>query len=60
MAYDPNIRSNLAKLIPGIFPSFGVQLKAKMLLFNPKPDMVLGNLPTCGAFELNPLRVELK
>ena len=46
MAYDPSIRSNLAKIVPGTFPCFGVQLKAKLLLFNPKPDMVLGNLLT--------------
>lgn len=48
LAYDPSIRSNLAKILPGTFPCFGVQLKAKLLLFNPKPDMVLGNLLTCG------------
>ncbi|XP_047978632.1 uncharacterized protein LOC125220512, partial [Salvia hispanica] len=41
LAYDPSIRSNLAKIVPGTFPCFGVQLKAKLLLFNPKPDMVL-------------------
>lgn len=41
LAYDPNIRSNLAKILPGILPYFGVQLKAKLLLFNPKPDMIL-------------------
>lgn len=43
LAYDPSILSNLAKILPGTFPCFGVQLKAKLLLFNPKPDMVLGN-----------------
>ncbi|KAG6408804.1 hypothetical protein SASPL_131827 [Salvia splendens] len=41
LAYDPNIRSNLAKIVPGTFTCFGVQLKAKLLLFNPKSDMVL-------------------
>ncbi|KAH6789219.1 DNA-directed RNA polymerase [Perilla frutescens var. frutescens] len=41
LAYDPKIRSNLAKILPGVYPFFGVQLKAKLLLFNPKPDMVL-------------------
>ncbi|KAL0314604.1 UNVERIFIED_CONTAM: hypothetical protein Sangu_2304800 [Sesamum angustifolium] len=44
LAYDPNICSNLAKILPGIHPYFGVKLKARLLLFNPKPDMVVGNL----------------
>ncbi|KAL1534791.1 hypothetical protein AAHA92_30926 [Salvia divinorum] len=41
LAYDPSIRSDLAKIVPGTFPCFGVQLKAKLLLFNPNPNMVL-------------------
>ncbi|KAI3460381.1 hypothetical protein Pfo_017044 [Paulownia fortunei] len=41
LAYDPNVRCNLAKILPGIYPYFGVKLKAKLLLFNPKPDMLL-------------------
>ncbi|XP_011083508.1 uncharacterized protein LOC105166018 [Sesamum indicum] len=41
LAYDPNICSNLAKILPGIQPYFGVKLKARLLLFNPKPDMVV-------------------
>ncbi|KAK4390771.1 hypothetical protein Sango_2140400 [Sesamum angolense] len=41
LAYDPNICSNLAKILPGIHPYFGVKLKARLLLFNPKPDMVV-------------------
>ncbi|KAL3845305.1 hypothetical protein ACJIZ3_002708 [Penstemon smallii] len=41
LAYDPNIRSNLAKILPGISPYFGVKLRARLLLFDPKPDMLL-------------------
>lgn len=41
LAYDPSILSNSGNILPGTFPSFGMQLKAKLLLFNPKPDMVL-------------------
>ncbi|KAK4477716.1 hypothetical protein RD792_016968 [Penstemon davidsonii] len=39
--YDPNIRSNLAKILPGIRPYYGVKLRARLLLFDPKPDMLL-------------------
>ncbi|XP_059636570.1 uncharacterized protein LOC132278723 [Cornus florida] len=41
LAYDVNILSDLAKILPGIHPYFGVKLKAKLLLFYPKPDMIL-------------------
>ncbi|KAK3040711.1 hypothetical protein RJ639_028001 [Escallonia herrerae] len=41
LAYEVNILSNLAKILPTIHPYFGVRLKAKLLLFNPKPDMLL-------------------
>ncbi|CAA2993572.1 Hypothetical predicted protein [Olea europaea subsp. europaea] len=41
LAYDPNVRSNLAKILPGIHPYLGVRLKAKLLLFSPKPNMLL-------------------
>ncbi|XP_073043795.1 uncharacterized protein [Primulina eburnea] len=41
LAYDPNVRSMLARILPGIHPYFGVKLKARLLLFNPKPDMIL-------------------
>ncbi|XP_022859497.1 uncharacterized protein LOC111380230 [Olea europaea var. sylvestris] len=38
---DPNVRSNLAKILPGIHPYLGVRLKAKLLLCSPKPNMLL-------------------
>ncbi|KAL7155426.1 hypothetical protein ABFS83_03G074100 [Erythranthe nasuta] len=41
LAYDPNIRSNLGKVLPGIHPHLGISLKARLLLFNPKPNMLL-------------------
>lgn len=42
MAYDVDIVDKNAKILPGIHPYFSVKLKAKLLLFSPKPDMLLG------------------
>lgn len=42
MAYDVEILGVLAKILTGIHPYFGVKLKSKLLLFNPKPEMLLG------------------
>lgn len=44
LAYDVDILGGLAKIIPGIYPYFGVKLKSKLLLFDPKPNMLLGKL----------------
>ncbi|KAM7514076.1 hypothetical protein LguiA_003659 [Lonicera macranthoides] len=41
LAYDVNILSDLAKILPGVHPYFGVRLKSKLLLFNPKPNMLI-------------------
>ncbi|XP_010918524.1 uncharacterized protein [Elaeis guineensis] len=41
LAYEVNIRSKRAKILPGLIPYFGVKLKANLLLFSPKPDMLL-------------------
>lgn len=41
MAYDANTPNNLAKILPGIHPYFGVRVEARLLLFYPKPDMLL-------------------
>ncbi|XP_073051519.1 uncharacterized protein [Primulina eburnea] len=49
LAYDPNVRSNWARILPGVHPYFGVKLKARLLLFNPKPDMLLGSLTTASS-----------
>ncbi|KAL6493047.1 hypothetical protein OROGR_032806 [Orobanche gracilis] len=39
LAYDLNIVDKLAKVLPGVQPYVGVKLKAKLLLFDPKPGM---------------------
>nr|GMD97482.1 uncharacterized protein LOC109152908 [Ipomoea batatas] len=41
LAYEPEFRITLAKILPGIQPYFGVRFQAKLLTFNPKPDMLL-------------------
>jgi hypothetical protein len=43
LAYDVKIQDKLAKILPAIHPYFGVSLKAKLLLFAPKPNMLLGS-----------------
>jgi hypothetical protein len=43
LAYDVQIQDKLAKILPAIHPYFGVSLKAKLLLFAPKPNMLLGS-----------------
>ncbi|PSS17162.1 DNA-directed RNA polymerase I subunit RPA43 [Actinidia chinensis var. chinensis] len=39
--YDVNTLSEVAKILPGVHPYFGVRLQAKLLLFHPKTDMLL-------------------
>lgn len=41
LAYDVNVHSKNAKILSGIHPYLGVKLQAKLLLFHPKPDMLL-------------------
>ncbi|KAK2660694.1 hypothetical protein Ddye_007227 [Dipteronia dyeriana] len=41
LAYDVNILDKIAKILSGIHPYFGVSLKANLLLFSPKPNMLL-------------------
>ncbi|KAK4804954.1 hypothetical protein SAY86_004771 [Trapa natans] len=41
LAYDVGFVDEAAKILPGILPYFGVKLKAKMLLFSPKPNMLI-------------------
>ncbi|KAK1376418.1 Nucleic acid-binding, OB-fold [Heracleum sosnowskyi] len=41
LAYEPDVLGNLGTILPGIHPYFGVKLKSKLLLFNPKPEMLL-------------------
>ncbi|KAI3760611.1 hypothetical protein L1987_51008 [Smallanthus sonchifolius] len=41
LAYSASSDDKLAKILPGLHPCFGVRLKAQLLLFNPKPSMIL-------------------
>ncbi|XVF63725.1 hypothetical protein PTKIN_Ptkin09bG0109100 [Pterospermum kingtungense] len=41
LAYDVNILDKKAKILSGVVPYFGLRLKANLLLFSPKPDMIL-------------------
>ncbi|CAJ2642082.1 DNA-directed RNA polymerase I subunit rpa43-like [Trifolium pratense] len=41
LAYDINSLYKCAKILPGVCPYFGVNLKVNMLLFSPKPNMLL-------------------
>ncbi|OIW07348.1 hypothetical protein TanjilG_10183 [Lupinus angustifolius] len=41
LAYDVNSMDKCAKILPGVHPYFGVNLKVNLLLFSPKPDMHL-------------------
>ncbi|KAK6938930.1 hypothetical protein RJ641_032438 [Dillenia turbinata] len=41
LAYQFNIPSETAKILPGVDSYFGVRLKAKLLLFAPKPGMLV-------------------
>ncbi|KAK7340412.1 hypothetical protein VNO77_21114 [Canavalia gladiata] len=41
LAYDVNSLDTCAKVLPGVHPYFGVNLKVNLLLFSPKPNMLL-------------------
>lgn len=41
LAYYVDSLDKCAKVLPGVYPYFGVNLKVNMLLFSPKPDMLL-------------------
>ncbi|KAL5057608.1 hypothetical protein RYX36_029212 [Vicia faba] len=41
LAYDVYSFDKCAKILPGVYPYFGVNLKLNLLLFSPKPDMLL-------------------
>lgn len=42
LAYEAKIIDKNAKILSGVHPYFGVTIKAKLLLFSPKPNMLLG------------------
>ncbi|KAA0063270.1 putative DNA-directed RNA polymerase I subunit RPA43 [Cucumis melo var. makuwa] len=41
LAYEAKIIDKNAKILSGVHPYFGVTIKAKLLLFSPKPNMLL-------------------
>lgn len=41
LAYDPRNWSTTARILPGLHPYLGVGFSAKLLLFNPKPNMLV-------------------
>ncbi|CAI9115724.1 OLC1v1016710C1 [Oldenlandia corymbosa var. corymbosa] len=41
LAYEPNVQSYLAKILPGLHPYLGVSIQSELLLFHPKPDMIV-------------------
>ncbi|KAK8571242.1 hypothetical protein V6N13_103371 [Hibiscus sabdariffa] len=41
LAYDVNILDKKAEILSGVHPYFAAQLKANLLLFSPKPDMLI-------------------
>lgn len=41
LSFEVRFRSRKAKILPGLIPYFGVQLRANLLLFSPKPDMLV-------------------
>ncbi|XP_068646477.1 uncharacterized protein [Aristolochia californica] len=41
LAYEIKFQDKAAKILPGIVPYFGVRVKAKLLIFSPKPEMLL-------------------
>ncbi|KAK9002698.1 hypothetical protein V6N11_060281 [Hibiscus sabdariffa] len=41
LAYDVNILDKKAEILSGVHPYFAAKLKANLLLFSPKPDMLI-------------------
>ncbi|KAE8714423.1 Mitochondrial [Hibiscus syriacus] len=41
LAYDVHIPDKKAKILSGVHPYFDLKLKANLLLFSPKPDMII-------------------
>ncbi|XP_038898978.1 uncharacterized protein LOC120086413 isoform X3 [Benincasa hispida] len=41
LAYEAKIIDKIAKILSGVHPYFGVTIKAKLLLFSPKPNMLV-------------------
>ncbi|XP_010533719.1 PREDICTED: uncharacterized protein LOC104809415 [Tarenaya hassleriana] len=41
LAFDANVKSKQAKILPGLHPYFGVNVNTKLLLFDPKPNSLV-------------------
>ncbi|KAG0470628.1 hypothetical protein HPP92_017328 [Vanilla planifolia] len=41
LAFEVHLPDKKARILPGLVPYFGVKLKATLLLFSPKPDMLI-------------------
>ncbi|XP_026432686.1 uncharacterized protein LOC113330038 isoform X2 [Papaver somniferum] len=54
LAYDVGVRNETARILPGVHPFFGVKLTAELLLFSPKPDMLVeGKVVRIGEDSIN-------
>jgi hypothetical protein len=42
LSHEFSFKDKTAKILPGLMPFFGVKIRAKLLLFSPKPGMILG------------------
>lgn len=42
LAYDLTVGSKQAKILAGLAPYFGVRVNTKLLLFDPKPNSLVG------------------
>lgn len=46
LAYDVQIVDKNAKVLRGLLPYLGVKVTGKLLVFSPKPNMLLGRSPS--------------
>jgi hypothetical protein len=44
LAHEATVESEQGKILNGLVPYFGVPVHANLLLYSPKPDMMLGRL----------------
>ncbi|KAI3862607.1 hypothetical protein MKW92_046250 [Papaver armeniacum] len=54
LAYDVGVRNETARILPGVHPFYGVKLRAELLLFSPKPGMLVeGKVVRIGEDSIN-------
>lgn len=44
LAYDATVKSKQAKILAGLHPYFGVRVNTRLLLFDPKPNSLVGKI----------------